>query len=40
LTLALGVGETFCRRSDLVPRFRRWGSWLIALMLMCHAYIV
>jgi len=33
-TLALGVGETFAAVLILVPRFRRWGSWLIALMLI------
>src|SRR5258708_17559326 len=33
-TLALGVGETFSAVLILVPRFRRWGSWLIALMLI------
>jgi uncharacterized membrane protein YphA (DoxX/SURF4 family) len=33
-TLALGVGETFGAVLILVPRFRRWGSWLIALMLI------
>src|SRR5882757_4752330 len=34
LTLALGDGETFAAVLILVPRFRRWGSWLIALMLI------
>ena len=33
-TLALGIGETFSAVLILVPRFRRWGSWLIALMLV------
>jgi uncharacterized membrane protein YphA (DoxX/SURF4 family) len=33
-TLALGVGETLSAVLVLVPRFRRWGSWLIALMLV------
>jgi hypothetical protein len=33
-TLALGIGETFAAVLILVPRFRRWGSWLIALMLI------
>jgi len=33
-TLALGIGETFSAVLILVPRFRRWGSWLIALMLL------
>lgn len=32
-TLALGIGETFAAVLILVPRFRRWGSWLIAFML-------
>jgi uncharacterized membrane protein YphA (DoxX/SURF4 family) len=34
LTLALGIGETLSAVLVLVPRFRRWGSWLIALMLV------
>src|SRR5258708_31777961 len=39
-TLALGVGETFSAVLILVPRFRRWGSLLIALMLIVFmAYI-
>jgi uncharacterized membrane protein YphA (DoxX/SURF4 family) len=33
-TLALGIGETFSAVLIVVPRFRRWGSWLIALMLL------
>ncbi len=33
-TLALGIGETLSAVLVLVPRFRRWGSWLIALMLV------
>jgi uncharacterized membrane protein YphA (DoxX/SURF4 family) len=33
-TLALGIGETLSAVLVLVPRFRRWGSWLIALMLL------
>ncbi len=33
-TLALGVGETLSAVLILVPRFRRWGSLLIALMLV------
>lgn len=32
-TVALGVGETFGAVLILVPRFRRLGSWLIALLL-------
>lgn len=32
-TLALGVGEAFGAVLILVPRFRRWGSWLITLLL-------
>ncbi|HLK21237.1 MAG TPA: MauE/DoxX family redox-associated membrane protein [Bryobacteraceae bacterium] len=34
LTITLGVGETLSAVLVLVPRFRRWGSWLIALMLV------
>jgi len=34
LTLALAVGETFCGIMILVPRFRRWGACLSALMLV------
>src|ERR1700732_539763 len=33
-TLALGIGETFSAALIVVPRFRRWGSWLIGLMLL------
>jgi uncharacterized membrane protein YphA (DoxX/SURF4 family) len=33
-TLILGIGETLSAVLVLVPRFRRWGSWLIALMLV------
>src|SRR5215472_531887 len=33
-TLTLGIAETFSAVLILVPRFRRWGSWLIALMLL------
>src|SRR4030081_2141439 len=32
-TLALGIGESFGAVMILVPRFRRWGSWLIAFLL-------
>ncbi len=39
-TLALGIGETFSAVLILVPRFRKWGSALIALMLILFmAYI-
>ena len=39
-TLALGVGETLSAVLVLVPRFRRWGGWLIAAMLVAFmAYI-
>src|ERR1700694_3549726 len=39
-TLALGIGETFSAALIIVPRFRRWGSWLIGLMLVAFmAYI-
>src|SRR5579871_2278530 len=33
-TVALGVGETLGAVLVLVPRFRRWGSWLVALLLI------
>ena len=33
-TLALGIGETLGAVLILVPRFRRWGSWLIGLLLL------
>lgn len=33
-TLSLGVGEMLGAVLILVPRFRRWGSWLIALLLI------
>ena len=33
-TLALGIGETLSAVLVLVPRFRRWGSLLIGLMLL------
>src|SRR5579863_5018172 len=33
-TLALGIGETLSAVLVLVPRFRRWGSLLIGLMLI------
>lgn len=39
-TLALGVGETLGAVLILVPRFRRWGSWLIALMLLAFMVYV
>jgi uncharacterized membrane protein YphA (DoxX/SURF4 family) len=39
-TLALGVGETLSAVLVLVPRFRRWGSWLIALMLLAFMIYV
>jgi len=34
LTIAIGMGETFSAVLILVPRFRRWGSWLIVLLLV------
>ncbi len=34
LTLAVGVGETFSGIMILVPRFRRWGAWLVGLLLI------
>jgi uncharacterized membrane protein YphA (DoxX/SURF4 family) len=33
-TLALGVGEMFGAVLILVPRFRRWGAWLIGFLLV------
>lgn len=33
-TLALGVGEMFGAVLILVPRFRRWGAWLVGLLLV------
>jgi uncharacterized membrane protein YphA (DoxX/SURF4 family) len=33
-TLALSVGETLCGVLILIPRFRRWGSWLASLLLV------
>jgi uncharacterized membrane protein YphA (DoxX/SURF4 family) len=32
--LAFGIGETFAAVLLLVPRYRRWGAWLTALMLI------
>jgi len=32
-TIALGIAETFAALLIVVPAFRRWGSWLIALLL-------
>ena len=34
LTLAVGVAETFSGILILVPRFRRWGAWLVGLLLI------
>lgn len=34
LTLALGITETFSGVLILVPRFRRWGAWLVIAMLV------
>ncbi len=33
-TLALGIGEALGGVLILVPRFRRWGSWLVSLLLV------
>ena len=33
-TLLLGTGETFAGVLLMVPRFRRWGAWLAALLLV------
>jgi len=39
-TLAVGIAETFGAALIIVPRFRRWGSWLISLLLVAFmAYI-
>lgn len=38
LTIAIGMGETLAAVLILVPRFRRWGSWLIALLLLCFMF--
>jgi uncharacterized membrane protein YphA (DoxX/SURF4 family) len=32
-TIGLGIAETFAALLIVVPAFRRWGSWLIALLL-------
>ena len=34
LTIGLGIGETFAGVLILVPRFRRWGAWLAAALLI------
>ena len=34
LTLAVGIGETFAAVTILVPRFRRWGAWLVVILLV------
>jgi uncharacterized membrane protein YphA (DoxX/SURF4 family) len=34
LAIAVGVGETFCAALILVPRFRRWGSILMSVILV------
>src|SRR5271168_169289 len=34
LTLCLAVSETFAGVLVLVPRFRRWGAWLAAALLL------
>ncbi|MBM3724731.1 MAG: hypothetical protein FJW40_04820 [Acidobacteria bacterium] len=33
-TLALGIGETFAAVLLVIPRLRRWGAWITALMLV------
>ena len=33
-TLLLGTGETFAGVLLMVPRFRRWGAWLVGLLLV------
>src|SRR6266508_3870599 len=32
--LALGIGNTFAGVLIMVPRFRRWGAWLCAALLV------
>jgi uncharacterized membrane protein YphA (DoxX/SURF4 family) len=32
--LCVGIGETFAAVLLLIPRYRRWGAWLIGLMLV------
>ncbi len=34
LTLALAIAETLAGALVLIPRFRRWGAWLAALLLV------
>ncbi|MEO7144920.1 MAG: DoxX family protein [Bryobacteraceae bacterium] len=34
LTLLLAVGESFAALMILIPRFRRWGAWLVGLLLV------
>jgi uncharacterized membrane protein YphA (DoxX/SURF4 family) len=34
LTLAVGITETLAGVMILVPRFRRWGAWLVAILLL------
>jgi len=33
-TLMLGTGETFAGVLMMVPRFRRWGAWLVGILLV------
>ncbi len=33
-TILLGIGEVFGAILILIPRYRRWGGWLIAIMLV------
>ena len=39
-TLALGIGETLGAVLILVPRLRRWGSWLIGLLLVLFMFYI
>ena len=34
LVILLGIAETLGGLLVLIPRYRRWGAWLIALMLV------
>jgi uncharacterized membrane protein YphA (DoxX/SURF4 family) len=39
-TLLLGIAETFSAALILVPRFRRWGAWLIAALLVAFMMFI
>jgi uncharacterized membrane protein YphA (DoxX/SURF4 family) len=40
LTLAVGLGETFGAALILVPRFRRWGAWILSLLLIAFMVFI